>query len=51
MYWADRNARFGKYSKESEVYAFGLCAHYLIWGQPLYHKENKKDYLDNSVKS
>jgi serine/threonine protein kinase len=40
-FWADSNARAGKYSKESEVYAFGLCAHYLIWGQPLFDEDNE----------
>jgi len=51
MYYADANARAGKYSKECEVYAFGVCAHYLIWGQPLFSKHNEKDYLNNKTKS
>jgi len=51
MYYADANARAGKYSKECEVYAFGVCAHYLIWGQPLFSKHNVQDYLNNKTKS
>jgi len=50
MYYADANARAGKYSKECEVYAFGVCAHYLIWGQPLFSKHNVQDYLNNKTK-
>jgi len=51
MFWADSKARMGKYSMASEVYAFGVCAHFLIWGQPLFHKGNQKEYLTNTVKS
>jgi hypothetical protein len=51
MFWADSKARLGQYSKASEVYAFGVCAHFLIWGQPLFHKENQLDYLNNRIKS
>jgi len=51
MYYADANAQAGNYNKESEVYAFGACAHYLIWGQPLFSKHNKQDYLNNKTKS
>jgi len=43
--------RAGKYSKECEVYAFGVCAHYLIWGQPLFSNHNVQDYLNNKTKS
>jgi serine/threonine protein kinase len=41
MFWVDSDARDGKYNMESEVYSFGLCMHYLIWGQPLFNKFNK----------
>jgi len=51
MYWADFEARERKYSKTSEVYSFGLCAHYLIWGQPIYHEGNERDYYENDAKS
>jgi len=51
MYWADADARNKRYTKTSEVYAFGLCAHYLIWGQPLFHKGDKRAYENNTTKS
>jgi len=51
MFWADSKARVGQYSMASEVYAFGVCAHFLIWGQPLFHKGNQEQYLANTVKS
>jgi len=41
----------GQYSMSSEVYAFGACMHYLIWGQPLFDKDNQQDYLGNKIKS
>jgi len=51
MFWADADARNKRYTKTSEVYAFGLCAHYLIWGQPLFHKGDKRAYENNTTKS
>jgi len=51
MFWADADARNGKYCMTSEVYAFGLCAHYLIWGQPLFDKGDKRAYENNTTKS
>jgi serine/threonine protein kinase len=51
MFWADVKARAGQYSMASEVYAFGVCAHFLIWGQPLFGDHNKQAYLDNTKKS
>ena len=51
MYWADADARNKRYSWTSEVYAFGLCAHYLYWGGPLFHKGDKKAYENNTTKS
>jgi len=38
--WADTNARAGKYSMESEVYAFGLNTYYMIHGRSLFNKED-----------
>jgi len=51
MFWADVKARAGQYSMASEVYAFGVCAHFLIWGQQLFGDHNKQAYLDNTKKS
>jgi len=49
-YWADMAARVGKYSKKSEVYAFGLLAYYFIFGVPLYSEENEQQYLENELR-
>lgn len=45
--WADANARAGKYSKTSEVYAFALVAYYMIYGEQLFTKQNQQEYLNN----
>jgi len=49
-YWADMAARKGKYGKKSEVYAFGLLAYYLIFGEPLYSEKNEQQYLENELR-
>jgi len=49
-YWSDSEARTKRYSKKSEVYAFGLLAYFFIFGVPLYSDKNKKDYLANSTR-
>jgi len=39
-FWADANARAGKYDMKSEVYAFGLNAYYFIHGESLFDKKD-----------
>jgi len=45
--WADSNARIGKYSKECEVYAFGLNAYYILYAEPLFTRDDQNAYLQN----
>lgn len=49
--WADANARAAKYDKTSEVYAFGLNAHYIIYAESLFSRDDVTAYLQNSTKS
>jgi serine/threonine protein kinase len=37
--WADSNARANKFDVKSEVYAFALCAYYLIHGEPIFSRK------------
>ena len=48
--WADSNARAGLYSKESEVYAFGLNAYYILFAEPLFTRADERAYENNTTK-
>jgi len=50
FYYADSEARNKKYSKKSEVYAFGLLAYFFTFGVPLYSDKNKQQYLANTAR-
>lgn len=39
-FWADVDARYARYSKTSEVYAFGLLVYFMIFGKPLFGEAN-----------
>jgi len=45
--WADSNARCRNFNKASEVYAFALCAYYILHGEPLFSRKDPQAYLDN----
>jgi len=45
--YADANARTAKFNKASEVYAFALCAYYILHGKPLYTRDDPLAYLNN----
>jgi len=47
--WADSNARDGRYSKKSDVYAFGLNAYYILYAEPLFTRANENAYEKNIV--
>jgi len=46
--WADANARNRMFDEKSEVYAFALCAYYLIHGEPLFTRAKPEAYIDNN---
>jgi len=49
--WADSDARWKKFSSTSEVYAFALCAYYLMHAEPLYTRDDPKAYDNNTKKN
>jgi len=49
--WADVDARWKKFSSTSEVYAFALCAYYLLHAEPLYTRDDPKAYDNNTKKN
>jgi serine/threonine protein kinase len=48
--WADSNARVGNYSEKSEVYSFACLGYYILYGEPLFSRENPKAYTNNTAK-
>jgi len=47
-HYADLDARFKRFSWASDIYSFGLCAYFILWGRHLYTRDNHKQWLDNS---
>lgn len=47
-YYADLNARNSKFNAKSDIYAFGLCAYFLIFGVHMYSKENAQAWRNNT---
>ena len=50
-YYADSNARNKNCTKETDIYAFGLCLFFIIHGRPMYTRDNAQAWLDNSEKN
>lgn len=38
--WADHKARAGEYSKESEVYSFACLGYFILFGEPLFSRDD-----------
>ena len=51
VHYADRDSRFKNFSWASDIYSFGLCVHFILWGKHLYTKKNHQAWLNNSEKS
>ena len=50
-YFADADARTNNFKPPSDVYAFGLCMHTIMYGNDLYHEGNRLAYEQNIGKS
>ena len=47
-YFADSEARSGRFGPASVVYAFALCAYYILHGEPLFSEKNENAYTHNT---
>jgi serine/threonine protein kinase len=50
-FFADADARAGNFGPKSDVYAFALCAYFILHGEPLFNEQNENAYDNNSAKN
>jgi hypothetical protein len=43
-FFADADARAGNFGPKSDVYAFALCAYFILHGEPLFNEQNENAY-------